>query len=585
MPARRFLFASTLRVEAYRGAVTDLPTNGELAADFQLLGDLLQIDGADRHRVLAYHRGAARIRATNESVAAMAVAGRATDLPDIGATLQSKMVERCETGQISALAKLTERLPAGLADLARIEGLGPKRARAIWEHIGVSNLTDLAAAAEDGRLATVPGVGPKLVAVVTEQAAAPEAGERRTLLALAVPLAESFLETLRATPGVVAADVAGSLRRGRETIGDVDIIVATTDPDGAAEAFVAHPAVARVTVSGPSKIAVVTQNGLKVELRVGPPESYGNMLQHCTGSKAHNIRIRERAVAAGMSVSEHGLTGADGVTTTHPDEEALYAALGLPWIPPELREDLGELDGPVPNLVTLADIRGDLHSHSDWSDGRATIEEMAAAAAARGYAYLGVTDHSHSLAMVGGLDAERAKRQWEVIDGLNDRGDLGVRLLKGVELEILTDGRLDFDDELLAGFDVVVASIHSGFRQTPREVTARLLAAIENENVDIIGHPTGRRIGRRPPLVFDTERVFARAAQTGTLMEINGSGERLDLNDQMAREAKAAGCRFVISSDAHHPGGLGSMRLGVTTARRAGLPCSDVANAEKLWSP
>ena len=564
--------------------VTGLPTNGELAADFQLLGDLLQIDGADRHRILAYHRGAARLRATPESVAAMAVAGTATNLPDIGATLQSKMVERCETGQISALAKLTERLPAGLADLARIEGLGPKRAKAIWEHIGVSNLDELAAAANDGRLATVPGVGPKLIEVVVEQAAAPEAGERRTLLALALPLAESILETLRTVPGVVDAEVAGSVRRGRETIGDVDIIVATTEPDLAAEAFVNHPTVARVTVRGPSKIACLTQNGLKVELRVGPPESFGNMLQHCTGSKAHNIRIRERAVAAGLSVSEHGLTGTDGEVTTHATEADLYEALSLAWIPPELREDLGELDMPVPDLVTLADIRGDLHSHSDWSDGRATIEEMAAAAAARGYAYLGVTDHSHSLAMVGGLDAERAKRQWEVIDRLNDRGDLGVRLLKGVELEILTDGRLDFDDELLADFDVVVASIHSGFRQTPREVTDRLLAAIENDNVDIIGHPTGRRIGRRPPLVFDTDRVFERAAKTGTPMEINGSGERLDLNDAMARQARAAGCRFVISSDAHHPGGLASMRLGVMTARRAGLTGQDVANCAAAWA-
>ena len=564
--------------------MTDLPTNGELAADFQLLGDLLQIDGADRHRVLAYHRGAARIRATTESVAAMAVAGRATELPDIGATLQAKIVERSETGSVSALAKLTERLPAGLADLARIEGLGPKRAKAIWENLGVSNLSDLAAAAADGRLASVPGVGPKLVESVIEQASAPDVGERRTLLALALPIADSFLEVLRQTPGVVAADIAGSARRGRETIGDLDVIVATTDIEGAAEAFVSHPAVARVTVRGPSKTAVLTQNGLKVELRVGPPESYGNMLQHCTGSKAHNIRVRERAVAAGISVSEHGLTNGDGTSATHADEESLYAALGLPWIPPELREDLGELDAPVPDLVTLADIRGDLHSHSDWSDGRTTIEKMAEAAAARGYAYLGVTDHSHGLAMVGGLDPERAKRQWEVIEGLNDRGDLGVRLLKGVELEILTDGRLDFDDDLLAGFDVVVASIHSGFRQTPREVTARLLAAIENENVDIIGHPTGRRLGRRPPLVFDTERVFAKAAETGTLMEINGSGERMDLNDVMAREAKSAGCRFVISSDAHHPGGLASMRLGVTTARRAALTSDDVANCRSNWS-
>lgn len=559
------------------------PTNGQIADAFQLLGDLLQIDGVDRHRVLAYHRGAARVRATPESVAELARAGRATDLPDIGSTLQAKIVELADTGQIAALVKLTDRVPPGLAAIARIEGLGPKRAMAIWQALGVSTIEGLLEAADDGRLPSVPGVGPKLVEAVRAAASVPASGAPRTLLARAREIATPIAQSLAGTPGATRAEVAGSIRRGRETIGDIDIVVATTDPEAAIEAFVHHPLVERVEQRGPSKTTALTHGGVRVELRVGPPASFGNLLQHCTGSAAHNVRLRERAVRDGRSVSEHGILEPDGTLRAHADEAAVYAAFDLPWIPPELREDIGELDGPLPRLVGLDEIRGDLHAHSDWSDGRSTIEQMALAAAARGYAYLAVSDHSHGLAMARGLDLDRARRQWEVIDALNDRGDLGVLLLKGVELEIRTDGRLDFDDEVLASFDVVVASIHSGFRQSSREVTARMLAALDNPHVDILGHPTGRRIGRRAPLEFDAATVFERAAATGTLLEINAQGERMDLSDVLAREARAAGCRFVISSDAHSDTALAGIEIGVLIARRAGLGPDDIANTSPVW--
>lgn len=561
------------------------PTNAEVARAFQLMADLLRIDGADRHRIAAYERGAARVRSADASVARMALAGRAVELPDIGATLQAKIAELATTGRIAALDALTERLPAGLAEIARLEGIGPKRARAIWDALGIADLADLAAAAADGRLATVPGFGVGLVASVAEQAAAGPPAERRWPLAVALPLARALVEDLRRVPRAERVEIAGSIRRGRDTIGDVDLVAASDDPAALLDTLAAHRLTARVLERGAAGIGVETQSGMRVELAVGPASAFGNLLQHATGSAAHNIRLRARAVKAGRSVSQHGIAGPGGEVDTHREEAGVYAALGLPMAPPELREDLGELDGPLPEPVRIEDLRGDLHAHSDWSDGRATIERMAEAAAARGYAYLAITDHSRGLAMVGGLDPERARRQWERIDALNASGAAGVRVLKGVELEILADGRLDLDDDVLAGFDVVVASIHSGFRQRPAEVTARLLHAVESPHVDVIGHPTGRRIGRRDPLAFDVDRVLERAAAAGTLLEINGQGERLDLPDHLARRAREAGCRFALSSDAHAPEGLAGIALAVTVARRAGITADLVANAAPAWPP
>jgi DNA polymerase (family X) len=557
-----------------------LPTNAEVAASLELLGDLLEIEGADRHRVLAYRRGATRIRAHPVSVAEMALAKRATELPDVGATLQAKVAELAETGEIQALGRLRERVPPGLAQVARLTGMGPSRARAVWRELGVTDIDGLRAALEDGRLRGVTGIGPKLIAGLGAQLSAPADEEppapARIPLGRALPLAEGIAADVVAATGA-RVEVAGSARRGLETVKDVDLVAASADPESVADALAAHPATQAVLSRGPSRTAVMTHSGLRIELRVGPPESHGNLMQHLTGSAAHNVRLREQAVRRGLSLSEHGVTGPDGEISRHAEEAELYAELGLPLIPPELREDVGEIEvaraGRLPRLVDVGDLRGDLHVHTDWSDGSDTLEAMVAAARARGYAYVGISDHSQAR----GLDPDRVARQWERIERLNERLD-DIRVLRCTEVDILADGRLDFDDELLARFDYVTASVHSAFRQGSDRLTARIVGAIENPHVDAIGHPTGRMMGRRGSYALDLERVFERAAATGTLLEVNSQPARLDLNDAMARRALDAGVRLVIGSDAHTVAGLGFIRYGVMVARRAAAGPDAIAN-------
>jgi DNA polymerase (family X) len=563
--------------------VSDEPlTNGQIAQVFDLLGDLLELDGAVRHRVLAYRRGASRVRGTSESVAQMALAGRATDLPDIGATLQAKIVELATTGGLEALEKARSKVPEGLVAVAGLTGIGPKRAVAIWAALDVTSLDGLEAAAGDGRLATVPGIGATTVeAVVTQIAEQRERGDsgRRVSLGIALPQAEQLAAELAEVPGVERVEVAGSLRRGRELVHDVDLVAATSDTPALFAALAASTRVERVLSSGEARMAVMTHTGIRIELAAAPPERFGNLLQHATGSARHNVRLREIAVRMGFSVSEHGITDAEGAVALHADEVGVYALLGKQMPPPELREDRDELDAGFapPTLVSLDDLRGDLHTHSDWSDGRLTIAEMAAAARARSYAYLGVSDHSQSLAMTNGLTPDRVRRQWEEIAELNATFD-DFQVLRCTEVDILSEGRLDFDDELLAGFDFVVASLHSGLTRPGSEVTARLLAAIDHPGVDAIGHPTARMLGRRESAAIDLERVVERAAATGTLLEINSQPQRLDLDSDMARVALGAGVRLLISSDAHHSDGLGLLRFGVMLARRAGAAPEQVAN-------
>ncbi|MCU0308299.1 MAG: DNA polymerase/3'-5' exonuclease PolX [Thermoleophilia bacterium] len=562
-----------------------LPGNGEVAARLELMGDLLEIEGAVRHRVLAYRRGAARIRATPESVAALAVAGRAVELPDIGATLQDKVAELATTGTIGALDRLCSRVPPGLAEVARLPGLGPRRARALFEQAGVTGLDGLRRALAEGRLAGVEGIGPKTVAALEAELAARDAAPADALAPLgrALPAAERVAAALAAATGA-RVEVAGSLRRGADRVKDVDLAAASDDPEAVHRALAGLGLVDEVLTEGPEKTAVRTHDGLRVELRTAPPDRFGNLLQHLTGSRAHNVRLRELARRQGRSVSEHGIVDAEGRTATSPDEAGVYRELGLEWIPPELREDRGEIeqarDGRLPRLVEVGDLRGDLHTHSTWSDGTATIAEMAAAAAARGYDYLGVSDHSRSLAMAGGLDPDRLRRQWEEIARVQE-GVSGVRLLRASEVDILADGRLDFDDEVLAALDWVTASVHSAFRQPPERITARLLAAIEHPHVDAIGHPTGRMLGRREGYAFDVDRVLEAAARTGTCLEVNGQPARLDLDAALARRALEAGVRLIVSSDAHSTDALGFVRNGVLVARRAGARAEDVANTRQ----
>lgn len=577
----------------YPSAVSDrpLPTNTEIADRFDLIGDLLEIGGEQsRHRILAYRRGAARVRAAGESVAAMAVAGRAVELADIGGTLQDKMVELVETGEIAALQKLRAAIPEGLAQVAHLEGMGPKRAKAAWDTLGVADLAGLSEAVADGRLAAVPGIGAKVVAQVSEQLASAAAGggtTARVPFGRALPVAETIVADLSSTPGTAVLSIAGGLRRGSDTVHDIDLAAGTDDPERLLDAFCAHPMVTQVLSRGGAGAAVMTQSGIRVELRVGPAASFGNLLQHLTGSKAHNIRLRELAVKQGLSLSEHGVTRQGGAMLHHADESDVYGALGLPEIPPELREDSGEIEvaaaGRLPRLVTVDDLQGELHCHTTWSDGRDTLDDMVAAARALGLRYLAISDHSQNLAMARGLDAERVRRQWDEIDAVNARVS-DIAILKSCEMDVLADGRLDFDDELLEGFDWVTASLHSGFRQAPARLTERVLAAIDHPLVDAIGHPTGRMVGKRDGYTLDFDAIFARAAETGTCLEINSQPRRLDLNADLARRALAAGVRLVIGTDAHSVDELGYRRFGVTIARRAGATPDRIANTAPLES-
>jgi DNA polymerase (family 10) len=565
------------------------PTNREVAARLQLLGDLLEIEGGPvRHRVVAYRRAADQIRSAGGPVARMALEGRAVELPGIGPTIQAKIVELAETGEIGALARLRERVPEGLVRIAALRGIGPRRALAVWRELGVSGPEELAEAAKAGRLRGVAGFGPRTEAAVLEQlaagggAAGADGGEPRMSLGRALALAEDLARDLAlAEPGARVA-VAGSVRRGAELVGDIDLVAGTDAPERVHAAFAAHQAVESVVAQGAARSAVMLHAGLRAELQTGPLGAFGNLLQHATGSAAHNLRLRQHAARRGLSVSERGVLGSDGTLTTHAEEDDVYAALGLAPIPPELREDRGEIEaalaGVLPRLVEHGDLVGDLHVHSDWSDGRETIAAMAAAARERGYAYLGISDHSQSLRMAGGLEPDRVRRQWELIDQLNARDD-GIRILKATEVDILTDGRIDFDDDLLAGFDWVTASLHSGFSQDARRLTERVLAAIESPHVDAIGHPTGRMLGRREAAPLDLDRVLEAAARTGTFLEINSQPRRLDLNEAMAREALRGGVRLVIGSDAHGAAGLDLVRLGVAVARRAGAGPADIGNA------
>ena len=560
-----------------------LPRNAELAAAFELLADLLELDGADAFRLLAYRRAAARIRESALPVAQLAAEGRATQLSGIGTTIQAKIVELAETGDLAALAKLRARVPEGLVEVMHVPGLGAKTARRLWQELGVTDAATLASAAGSGRVRALPGLGAKteeriLQAIASERGRAPASG--RALLGRALPFVEGVVRDLQEHPAVDRVSEAGSVRRRTETVRDLDVIATATDPEELIGHFVTRPWVAEVAARGGTKATIVTQDGLRFDLRVVPPECYGNLLQHFTGSKDHNVAMREDAVRRGLSVSEYGVERAEtGEVVTMATEEELYAFLGYSWIPPELRENAGELEaaraGSLPPLVERADVRGDLHVHTDFSDGKASLEAMVAAAAERGHRYLAICDHARR------LRDGRLERQAEAIAELNERVS-GVRVLRGVEVDIRADGSLDLDEEALASLDWVVASVHSGFADPGDAVTRRILAAMESTHVDCIGHLTGRKLNRREPCDLDLEAIFARAVETGTFLEVNGQPERLDLRDAHARLAAEAGVRIVLSSDAHSTQALGYLELAVSQARRGWLTAAQVVNA-RSW--
>jgi len=559
--------------------VAALPRNDELAEQFELLADLMEVEAADSFRINAYRRAAARIRETPVSVAQLALDGKAKALQGIGKTIEGKIVEVVDDGEIHALTKRKAEVPPEVATFMRLPGLGPKTARRIWQELGITTVDALKAAAGAGQLRGHAGIGPgteQKISAALEQPRAAE-GPRRALLGNTLPKLRAVVDELAMHPASDKVSLAGSARRMRETVRDLDIIATASDPPALVEHFCALPWVVDVAAKGPTKATVVSHEGLRFDLRVVPPESYGNLLQHFTGSKHHNVALREDAVRRGFSISEYSVTVVEtGEERTFATEEEVYEFLGYAWIEPELRENGGELaaarSGKLPALVAAADVRGDLHTHTTWSDGKGSLEEMVATARKRGYEYYAVCDHAQR------LRGDLLQRQSEAIDELNEVV-APMRILKGIEVNVRTDGTLDVSDADLATREWVVASVHSRFEHNPTE---RVLAAMESPYVDCIGHVTNRKIGRRPPAPNDVERIVAKAVETGTFLESNSQPDRLDLSDVHARAAREAGPKVAVDSDGHSVGALDYVELGVGQARRAWMTKDDVLNT-RTW--
>ncbi len=583
-----------------------LPSNGDLARIFHEIGDILEVKGELVFKTVAYHRAADAIGRAPFHVADAYRAGSPPKIPGVGQAISDKIGELIATGQMAVLDRLRAEVPASLVDLLQIPGLGPRTVRLIYEELRIETIEDLRHAAEAGALRTLKGLSEKTEAMILAGIVALETRPQRLLINQAEAIVDSLVEALEGTPGLHRIVPAGSLRRQRETVGDLDLLAETDDPRALMERFTRMGTVDKVIQGGGHKAAVQLLRGPQVDLMIMPPGEAGTYLIHFTGSKEHNVVLRARARDRGWSLSEKGflrigddgqpLTGADAELRTFATEHEAYAFLDLPFIEPELRENHGEVEaalaGRLPSLITLSDLRGDAHSHSDWSDGIHSIEVMAEAARRRRYSWQVLTDHSISLAIARGLSPERVDEQRAIIGELNARFAReeaegmappetpaeGFRLLHGCELEIRADGQLDFDDELLARFEVVVASLHVSRRQPRAELTRRTLNAIRSPHVDVIAHPAGRMIQSRDDLDLDWEAVYAEAARTGTALEMNGSPHRLDLSVERARRAVELGCVLTIDSDAHKTAELDYVRWGISQARRAWVEPRHVLN-------
>ncbi len=556
--------------------------NQELASIFDRIADILEFKGDLVFKVNAYRRAARAIDGLSRDLAELAEAGELESLPGVGKAIASKIREYLSTGRMAKYEEVRSLVPEGLVELLEVQGLGPKTLALLHRELGVRDRQGLRKALESGRAAGLPGMGPKKAGNILKGLELFSSGRQRLFLGLAYPLAMGIVEQLRERLGTAKVVPAGSLRRMRETVGDIDILACHRDGRRAVRAFTSLPQAARVLAEGDTKGSILTSGGLQVDLRVVDERSFGAALQYFTGSKEHNVRLRELARRKGLTVSEYGVFRIKGNRyLAGRDERDVYARLGLPWIPPELREDRGEiqaaLEGGLPRLLELKDIRGDLHVHSDWSDGRSTIEEMAATAAERGYGYLAICDHSPSVTYAGGLTAEKLRKQMEHIKRYNAKqGTRDFRLLAGTECDIRPDGSLDLPDTLLSKLDMVVASVHSAFT---RDITGRMVRACRNPHVDVIAHPTGRLISKRQGYQgLDLEAVMREAAATGTALEMNAYHERLDLGDRDARRAAELGCRLAINTDSHRASDLWMMELGVGVARRAWLGRKSVVN-------
>jgi len=573
--------------------------NLDVARTLEELADLLEIQGANPFRIRAYRNAVRTVEGLTRPLRVMVEAGEdLTGLPGIGKDIAARIEELIETGRMEMLEQLDAEVPRSLVELMRLDGVGPKKAHKLYDELDVRTVDDLEAELQSGRVESLQGFGKKSAEKILRAIAEHRAHVGRFLLDDVEQLVAPVIEHVKGAPGVDRVEVAGSLRRRKETIGDVDLL-ARCEGDGTAvvDHFVAYPAAERVDAAGGTKGSIVLRSGLQIDLRVIPPRSFGAAMQYFTGSKEHNVAMRTRAVRGGLRVNEWGVfripEGADPESLGKEDgerlagqtEEEVYEALGMAWMPPELRENRGEVEaslrGSLPRLVSLDDIRGDLQMHSTWSDGRASLEEMALACRDRGYAYFAITDHSQAMAMVQGLTPERAREQWSEIEEVRERVE-GIEILRSAEVDILKDGSLDLPDDVLEELDVVVVSVHSFMDQDRKTMTDRVLRAIRHPLVDILAHPTGRLLNRREPYELDVEAVLATAAERGVAVEVNANPNRLDLSDVHVFRARELGVRVVISTDAHSPQDLDNMRFGVDQARRGWLEPGGVLNTMEV---
>lgn len=566
-------------------------TNSQIAAVFEQMADLLEFQGANPFRVRAYRNGARAIRDLPDSVASMVADDpkRLLEIDGIGKAVAEKCAVLVDTGELPQLQELLTEIPETVLAMLRIPGLGPKKAAAIYNELGIATLGDLKTACEEGRIRQLKGFAAKTEKAILDGMAIAEAAGQRIYWAEADDIAQAMREHLSRCESIGKLELAGSYRRGRETVGDLDVLAVSADVDEAMDRFGEFPDVADVLVRGDTKMSIRLGSGFQIDLRIVPDESFGAALQYFTGSKSHNVVLRGLAKQRGLKINEYGVfrVGGDDETYVAGAEEAdVYATLDLPLIPPELREARREFDWAksedLPELIRMEDIRGELHAHTTATDGKSSLEEMVAAARQRGLKYLAITDHSQRVSMAGGLDAKRLLAQWKQIDELNE--ELGNRftVLKGIECDILEKGGMDLPDDVLAEADWVLAAIHYGQKQPREQITERILGAIENPHVDAIAHPTGRLINRRDPYEVDLDAVYAAAVKLGTMLELNADPMRLDLNDVFCAAAKKHGIPVIICTDAHHTDDLDLLRYGILQARRAGLTKSDVANT-RTW--
>jgi DNA polymerase (family 10) len=556
--------------------------NAAVAQIFQDLADLLELKGENRFKVKAYERAARAIEDLPVDLAQVMSEGRLREIPGIGEAIEKKIYELLTTGHLELHDRLRSEFPDDIRGLMDVPGVGPRIAARAHQELGVSTVDDLEKAIVEGRFASLPGLGEKTADNILRQLRRHRYKDVRIPLGTAQPLVDEIVSALSQQPGVRHLQPAGSLRRAKETVGDIDIMGTADEPARIVEAFVHLPMVEEVLAKGPTRASVIAANGIQVDLRMVDHNSYGSLLQHFTGSKEHNVMLREIALHRGLSLSEYGIAVVDtGEVEKFADEAAFYERLGMQFIPPELREAQGEIEAAqkrkLPELVDMGDIRGDVHVHTDWSDGRDSIEAMALAAHRRGYQYLAITDHSAGRGIAHGLSVERLREQIAEIREVNARLR-GIRLLAGIEVDIRADGALDYPDDVLDELDMVVAAVHSSMQQDSEKMTRRVIRAVENPRVHVLAHPTCRLIGMREPVEIDLEEVFRASARTNTALEINAMPDRLDLGDTQARRAREFGVRLVIGTDSHSVDHLGVMRYGVGVARRGWCRASDVLN-------